>query len=401
MSALRILVLTSSTGGGHDARATAFRRWVRELYGWEVDVRVESMLEDSSRVARFGVNFYNFIQRHAPWMHHPYFLLIEGLSYLNRNRVTLGRRYYDEVLKSYRPHLVFSVHDCLNRGYFPEARRILGDAEVRCATYCSEFSGGYGYSRNWVEPSVDLYISRTQTARDYAVKAFKLDSEKIVVRGQFLMPRVYRETLSPIERHRFITERLGLRSDRKIVLLTTGGAGSNNHVSLLEVLKTHADQYQAVVICGRNQRAFFEARQWQSNNPDFVCHITGYSNEIHLYMQAADFVITRGGTTTCAEALHFNCPIVFNGIGGVMPQEKLTVKYFIQDDAAVKISKPQDLERLLADWYRWPSKFSELKKRFALMGFKDDPRDTVRLLVELAREAATGKRGPRLKVVGE
>ena len=359
------------------------------------------MLEDSSRVARFGVNLYNFIQRYAPWLHHPYYLLIECLSYLNRHRVSLGKRYYREVVESYRPHLIFSVHDCLNRGYFQEARRILGKENVRCATYCSEFSGGYGYSRNWVEPSVDLYISRTETAKDYAVKAFKLDPEKIAIRGQFLMPRVYREAFSPIERHRFITERLGLRSDRKIVFLTTGGAGANNHVALLKVLKNHADQYQAVVVCGRNQRAFHQTHKWRENNPDFACSITGYTNEIHLYMQAADFVITRGGTTTCAEALHFKCPIVFNGFGGVMPQEKLTVKYFMQDNAAVKIATPQDLEKLLADWYRSPEKFARLKKRFSNMRFGDDPRDTVRLLVELAREAEKGEARPALKIVGE
>lgn len=400
MEGLRILVLTSSTGGGHDARATAFRRWVRELYGWEVDVRVESMLEDSSKVGRFGVNFYNFIQRHAPWFHHPYYLVIEGLSYLNKNRVSLGRRYYEEVVKSYRPHLVFSVHDCLNRGYFQEARRILGE-KVRCATYCSEFSGGYGYSRNWVEPTVDLYVSRTETAKDYAVKALKLPESKIVVRGQFLMPRIYREKLSPIEKHRFITERLGLQSNRRIVFLTTGGAGANNHIAMLEILKRHADQYQAVVVCGRNQRAFLEATKWKEQNPNFGCNITGYTNEIHLYMQAADFVITRGGTTTCAEALHFSCPIVFNGFGGVMPQEKLTVKYFMQDNAAERISKPEDLERLLANWYRSPDRFYDLKSRFVSMRFTDDPRDTVRLLVDLAREAATEKKRPVLKVVGE
>src|SRR5690606_38181574 len=80
MSPLRILVLTSSTGGGHDARAHAFARWVKQLYGWSVDVRIESMLEDSSGIARFGVGFYNFIQKHAPWLHHPYYLLIEMLA---------------------------------------------------------------------------------------------------------------------------------------------------------------------------------------------------------------------------------------------------------------------------------------------------------------------------------
>src|SRR6266566_418424 len=58
MSKLRILVLSSSTGGGHDARAEAFAEWCFHLYRHKVDVRIEQMLEKSSVVNRLGVNFY-------------------------------------------------------------------------------------------------------------------------------------------------------------------------------------------------------------------------------------------------------------------------------------------------------------------------------------------------------
>lgn len=399
--AVRILVLTSSTGGGHDARAIAFRRWVRKIYGWEVEVRVESMLEDSSRIARFGVAFYNFIQKHAPWLHHPYFVLVEGLSYLNRSRVTLGRRYYSEVIRNYKPHLVLSVHDCLNRGYFQEARAILGKENVRCATYCSEFAGGYGYSRNWIEPSVDLYISRTSTAKNYAVSRYRLDPEKIIVRGHFLMPRIYEERLSAFERHRFITERLGLRSDRKIIFLATGGTGANNHLSLLPAIKKYSEAFQVLVVCGRNNEAFMKVRNWKKHNPDLSCHVEGYCNEMHLFMQVSDLVVTRGGTTTCSEALYYECPIIFNGLGGVMPQEKLTAKYFLQDEAAEIISKPSDLERLLMEWNRFPERLSDLKRRFRNMRFKDRPSEVIYDLVDLAHDALPEKERPMLKVVGE
>ena len=399
--AVRILVLTSSTGGGHDARAIAFRRWVRKIYGWEVEVRVESMLEDSSRIARFGVAFYNFIQKRAPWLHHPYFVLVEGLSYLNRSRVTLGRRYYSEVIRNYKPHLVLSVHDCLNRGYFQEARAILGKKNVRCATYCSEYAGGYGYSRNWVEPSVDLYISRTRTAKNYAVTRYKLDPEKIIVRGHFLVPRIYEEKLSAFERHRFITERLGLRSDRKIIFLATGGTGANNHLSLLPAIKQYSETFQVLVVCGRNNEAFMKVRNWKRNNPDLRCHVEGYCNEMHLFMQVSDLVITRGGTTTCSEALHYECPIIFNGLGGVMPQEKLTAKYFLQDESAEIISKPADLERLLMEWNRFPERFRDLKRRFRNMRFKDRPSEVIYDLVDLAHDALPERERPALKVVGE
>lgn len=401
MSGVRILVLTSSTGGGHDARAIAFRKWVRKLYGWEVEVRVESMLEDSSRIARFGVNFYNFIQKHAPWFHHPYHVLVEGLSYLNRSKVTLGRKYYSEVVRNYKPHLVFSVHDCLNRGYFQVAREILGEENVRCATYCSEFSGGYGYSRNWVEPSVDLYLSRTETAKDFAVSRLKLNPEKVLVRGHFLIPRVYQERLNAYEKHRFITERLGLRSDRKIIFLATGGTGANNHLALLPTIKKYSEKYQVLVVCGRNQEAFMRVRQWQRANPELSCHVEGYCNEMHLFLQVSDMVVTRGGTTTCSEALHFECPIIFNGIGGVMPQEKLTVKYFMQDDAAVKVSRPKEFENLLMNWSRHPERFRELRRRFRSMKFSDRPSDVVYDLVDLAHEALPQDQRPALKVVGE
>jgi processive 1,2-diacylglycerol beta-glucosyltransferase len=141
---LRILVLTSSTGGGHDARAEAFAEWCFQLYAHNVDVRIEQMLENSSLVNRAGVRFYNRIQLSAPWVHKVFYAIVELLSYLNSRRVTFGAEYYVRVLQEYRPHLVLSVHDCLNRGYFQRAREVLGADQIRCATFCGEFSGGWG-----------------------------------------------------------------------------------------------------------------------------------------------------------------------------------------------------------------------------------------------------------------
>src|SRR5476651_1067075 len=98
MSKIRILVLTSSTGGGHDARAEAFAEWCFQLYRHAVDVRIEQMLEQSSIVNRSGVKLYNRIQQAAPWLHTGFYSVIELLSYLNRSRVTFGSSYYTAVL---------------------------------------------------------------------------------------------------------------------------------------------------------------------------------------------------------------------------------------------------------------------------------------------------------------
>lgn len=387
MSKLRILVLTSSTGGGHDARAEAFAEWCFQLYRHDVDVRIEQMLEKSSVVNRTGVNLYNRIQRLAPWIHKIFYAAIEVLSWLNRSDVTFGAGYYLKVLREYRPHLVFSVHDCLNRGYFQLARQTLGAEQVRCATYCGEFSGGWGYSRNWIEPSVDLYFSRTPTARDYAVKK-GIDEKKARVRGYLMQPRAHLEVLSPVDRRVFQAKRLGLNPDKFTVFLATGGNGANNHFELLPALLRHADRVQAIMICGKNKETYHELVHWRALHPEFDCYLDGYSEVVHLLMQASDAIVTRGGTTTCAKALHFKCPIIFNAFGGIMPQEELTWKFFRNGAASEKIENADDFGRLIDRWMADPPAYAKARETFLQLRYEEDPTLLIEELVGLGNDVA-------------
>ena len=387
MSKLRILVLTSSTGAGHDARAEAFAEWCFRLYRHAVDVRIEQMLEKSSVFNRACVNFYNRIQRGAPWVHKAFYTFVEALSFLNRSGVTFGRGYYLAVLREYRPHLIFSVHDCLNRGYFQLARQTLGADQVRCATYCGEFSGGWGYSRNWIEPSVDLYISRTPTASDYAIKK-GMPAERAIVRGTLMLPRAHVEVIPRAERGRFREKRLGLRPDLFTVFLATGGNGANNHFALLPELVRHADRCQAIVICGRNKETYNELVHWRANHPEFNCYLEGYSEIVHLLMQASDTIVTRGGTTTCSKALHFRCPLIFNAFGGIMPQEELTWKFFRNGAASEKIERPEDFAAIIGTWLRDPSAYARVYENFLRLRYEEDPAILIDELVNLANEVA-------------
>jgi processive 1,2-diacylglycerol beta-glucosyltransferase len=387
MSKVRILILTSSTGGGHDARAEAFAEWCFQLYRHEVDVRIEQMLEKSSVVNRAGVGFYNRIQKVAPWLHTAFYTFVELLSYINSRDVTFGRSYFISVLREYQPHLILSVHDCLNRGFFQLARETLGANRVRCVTYCGEFSGGWGYSRNWIEPSVDLYFSRTPTARDFAVKS-GIAPEKSRVRGNLMLPRALLETVTPAERGNFRVKRLGLRPDLFTVFLATGGNGANQHLELLPALVKYADRVQAIVICGKNKQSYNELVHWRANNPEFNCYLEGYSEVVHLLMQASDAIVTRGGTTTCAKALHFRCPIIFNAFQGIMPQEELTWKFFRNGAASNKIENAADFARIIDTWMADPTSYARVKENFLKLRYDEDPTLLIDEIVGLANEVA-------------
>ena len=390
MSKVRILILTSSTGGGHDARAEAFAEWCFQLYRHEVDVRIEQMLEKSSVVNRAGVGFYNRIQKVAPWLHTAFYTFVELLSYINSRDVTFGRSYFISVLREYQPHLILSVHDCLNRGFFQLARETLGANRVRCVTYCGEFSGGWGYSRNWIEPSVDLYFSRTPTARDFAVKS-GIAPEKSRVRGNLMLPRALLETVTPAERGNFRVKRLGLRPDLFTVFLATGGNGANQHLELLPALVKYADRVQAIVICGKNKQSYNELVHWRANHPEFNCYLEGYSEVVHLLMQASDAIVTRGGTTTCAKALHFRCPIIFNAFQGIMPQEELTWKFFRNGAASNKIENAADFARIIDTWMADPATYARVKENFLKLRYDEDPTLLIDEIVGLANDVAQAK----------
>ena len=374
----RVLVLSSSTGSGHDMRAKAFVQWIHHLYGEAVEVRVEQIIERGSRIGQFGVWLYNSIQRHWPFLHNLYFFIVEVLILTHGKRVGFGGNYYRQCLKAFRPDVILSVQDSTNRGYFDDAKRLLGET-VRCVTYCGEFSGGYGYSRNWVNPITDLFIARTEPAREYAVRVGIL-REKTAVFHKFLPPALFKEKLSQTEIEDMRTQ-LGLDPNRFTLFLATGGYGANHHLKFLRAILPLAEHVQVIVICGRNQRVFNKLNQWKAAHPQLKTFLEGYSNQVAEFLQISHAIVTRGGANTTMEALHFNCPILYNTLGGLMPQEHCTTRYAIDRGVARRLHHPTDLFRILKGWCQFDTDYQAIQKNLESLHIEEDPRTLIQQIL--------------------
>jgi processive 1,2-diacylglycerol beta-glucosyltransferase len=360
-------------------RAKAFASWVRELYGDSVTVRIEQIIENGSLLGRFGVWFYNMIHKYCPFLHNIYFFIVELFIFSHSNSVSFGGKYYRKLLVSYRPDLVLSVHDSTNRGYFEDAKRLLGES-VRCVTYCGEFSGGYGYSRNWVNPSADHFIARTHAARQTAVN-LGMPQERTSVFHKLLPPEAFKKRLSPEEKV-LLRKQLGLEVKRFTVFLATGGYGANHHLRFLRELLKLSDTIQVIVVCGRNQKVFEKIQDWAKAHPQLKLYIEGYSSQMSEFLQISDAIITRGGANTTMEALHFGCPLIYNSLGGLMPQEQCTVRYFLEKNAARILKRHGDLSAILAEWNGFSSSYMEIRERLQGLHQEEDPRELVHLIVE-------------------
>jgi processive 1,2-diacylglycerol beta-glucosyltransferase len=90
-------------------------------------------------------------------------------------------------------------------------------------------------------------------------------------------------------------------------------------------------------------------------------------------LQVSDVIVTRGGTTTCAKALSFKCPIIFNAFGGIMPQEELTWKFFRNGAASKKIESAADFSAIISEWMRSPQTYQSAKQHFLQLRYEEDP----------------------------
>ena len=107
METLRILILSSSTGGGHDMRARSLRQWCeKHSPAGSVVATQHQVLEDSSILYRFGVGIYNWIQKHWPFLHHLYFNCLELFHVSAKPLLLLGKARYKKLLEQVQPNII-------------------------------------------------------------------------------------------------------------------------------------------------------------------------------------------------------------------------------------------------------------------------------------------------------
>lgn len=104
-----------------------------------------------------------------------------------------------------------------------------------------------------------------------------------------------------------------------------------------------------VIVCGRNQKlkATLEAYKWE--NPTFIY---GFTREMPDFMRAADFIVTKAGPGTVAEALNAELPIIlYSKLPG---QEDGNVTFVQEEGAGIWAPTPQEVVRALTRWISRP-----------------------------------------------
>ena len=340
------MILTSSTGGGHDSRARAFSEWAHRHPDLGVEVETFAPLEASGSHYRIGLHLYRLVQVHWPRAHHLYFAFLEHAALHSRRWKLLGVRPFVAKLEDYRPDWVLSVHPHLNRGFLDLAREVLGARRVRTGTCCTELDGGYGFSRHWVNPASDTWIGATEPACAHA-RTLGMPAERTLLGGFVLRPDFYRSEWGEAERRTFRRESFGIEADRPTLLLATGAAGANNHPAFLDALDRAGMTLHVLALCAHRTSLLERLRRWKPRRSGISLTALPYTGEMPRLLLAVDALVSRAGSCTTSESIQSGCPLIVNAMGGVMPQEGVTLRYLERFGLGRRVRRASDLPAAL------------------------------------------------------
>ena len=319
---MKLLVLSASTGGGHNMRAYALQDWWCEKGG---DCQVYQPLENTFWGYKSGCQLYNFIQKKMPFLHYGYFNFLE-LASLHRNPgIILGSQKFIKKIKEFSPDIIVSVHAHLNHGYFKLSQTI--DSKIiPYVVYCGELADGNGFSRHWVNPDIDLFASPYQEGCIAAEKR-GMPSSKCLVAGPLLRKPFYIQGRS-FDRLNILSK-YGLQPNLPVYLLGTGANGVNHHPAIIKRLMKAQKKCQVIALCGSNDKTLLELRKIPpSDHLDVVALSQVGATEMVSLLRAVDLMIARPGAGLTTEAIVTGCPMIFDLTGGGMPQENNNLNFW-------------------------------------------------------------------------
>jgi len=327
----RVLILAASAGGGHLIAARALQQAVYRLAPQTSCQTVDVLAICNRLFRRLYAGGYLDIVRYAPtlmgwlydWMDRPSAILRDRLRvwFQNINKPPIVR-----FISNWRPNLIICTH------YLPA--EIVGQMRRSGRLDCPQVvvTTDFETHRIWAQQPAERYYTATEDGK-YYLTTWGIDPRCVRVTGIPVRPG-----FSADFDQRQVRQRCALSPDAPTILLLCGGFGVGPVVELWRQLLTLAEPVQLVVIAGRNERL----RRCLEEVARFTRRATrviGFTEEVHLWMQAADLVVTKPGGLTVAEALACGVPlVVVNPIPG---QETRNSDYLLESGAAIKVNHPR------------------------------------------------------------
>ncbi len=301
---MKILILSCHTGEGHNSAAKAIAEAISARGGdWEL---ADPVAFKSERARRFVAGFYNGMIKKTP-------AAFGALYQVGRFYSATGAPspvYYANATYAAR------LYDYIRAGGF--------DAVISTHLYGMEAMTAVHRRFDPDFPSFGVMTDYTSipffsetVLTGYFVAKCGITSD--LVSAHIPQDRIYETGIPVSARFRHRVEKaearrlLGLPADEKNLLVMTGGVGCEGMLGLCGHLSREGGR--VYVLAGRNEK--LRRRIQERFGSDGSIQALGFTEQVDLYMNAADALITKPGGLSTTEAAVAGVPIVhFKAIPG-------------------------------------------------------------------------------------
>lgn len=339
---MRIGLFFSDTGGGHRSATEALQAGILKVLAerfpqYNVEVQIDSIVENSHPINRSFVQIYNYLLRHQQSAMKYYYWFIETFK-PNDSKFgwMITRPYVVKTLHEMKADLVVSVHPMSNQ-YIARGLRESGlRSKTKLVTVVTDPNGDFW--SGWACHDADLTIVPNDLAQQRLIE-LGVEPSKIAIMGMPVHPAfISAPGCSPEE----FRQSLGLDKDLPTICINSGWAGGGNMIAIYRALKAVKRKVQVVFLCGHNVK-LYESLKKEVGQSLIPTAVLPFHDSMADVMAACDLMVTKAGGLTSFEGVARRLPMAIDMITTPMPQEYGTARMLVEQGLATAIERADDI----------------------------------------------------------
>ncbi len=362
----RIAFLYLNTGGGHVAPARALARGLEESYTDTAEPFLVNGFTEKMRLCRYFfengyrvssnyfeagyVLFYRVTEYPAAIRFGNYFVSIHGLRNMMR------------MLRENRITKVVCIHEIL----IIMARQAIDrvDPSIPLITMVTDPFTAHGL---WFYEKNNDLIVFSEKLRKEATERYGHDPDRVHA-FPFILSRSFDRPYTP-EEVRQAKDRLGIPSDRKILLIAGGGEGLKSADRIVASFLRRKRPELLIVVCGRNKILRMQVSTMVDVTRAKNVRVYGFVPFMADLLNCADCIITKGGASTVMEVLSVGKPVIFSTF--IRGQELGNVLYAVHNGAGLYIKKPREILKRAAEILDNPEMAQNMRRNALRLGIRN------------------------------
>ncbi len=373
---MKILFLSVPTGGGHHQAAKAMQSYFAGRD--DVECRILDIAENVNNALAEAVSKgYILTTTITPKIYGSLYDLLDMRGNTSQGEVsktikflsTAFRKKLYAYITSYKPDVIVSTHlfatITLNRiaKHHPVRAQLI--------SIVTDFT----VHPMWEQARSDYYVIASELLSYQALKKWGT-TEQVLPLGIPISPK-FAEKIPKQEAR----AKLGV-SDTYTVLVMMGSMGYGTHtIDMLKKLDCLDEAFQVLVVCGNNHKLKqrISKRKWKKK---IVAY--GFVDNVDVFMDACDCIVTKPGGLSTSEALAKRLPILM--LDPIPGQEDRNKEFMLNNGIALSLSDTFTAEEAVYQLIHYPFKAKSLSANAEQFAKPYAARDLGEFILSLVQE---------------